>query len=129
MKRPRRVLVVDDDDAIRSLLRLTLSTEDYEVTEAVDGVHALEVLAESDPELILLDWKMPGRHGSLVLDDVKARRPTVPVIVLTSEIQDHHRALAESLGVDAFLTKPFSPMELLATVERLLAKSPLDQAP
>lgn len=123
-----RVLIVDDDEAIRALLRLTLPPEEYDVTEAVDGEHALEVLAESKPELMLLDWKMPGRHGSLVLDDVKARHPKLPVIVLTSEIQEYHRALAESLGVDAFLTKPFSPMELLATVERLLAESPLDEA-
>jgi DNA-binding response OmpR family regulator len=126
--RPRRILIVDDDEAIRALLRMTLPDEDYEIDEAVDGEHALAVLDESRPELILLDWKMPGRHGSLVLDDVKARRPTVPVIVLTSELQEHHRALAESLGVDAFLTKPFSPMELLAIVERLLAERPLDEA-
>jgi DNA-binding response OmpR family regulator len=124
----RRILVVDDDEAIRSLLRLTLPSEDYDVAEAVDGEHALQMLSENTPDLILLDWKMPGRHGSLVLDEVKARRPTTPVIVLTSEIQEHHRALAESLGVDAFLTKPFSPMELLGTVERLLAERPFDQA-
>jgi DNA-binding response OmpR family regulator len=126
--RRRRVLIVDDDEAIRALLRLTLPSDEYDVTEAVDGEHALEVLTVSRPELVLLDWKMPGRHGSLVLDDVKARHPKLPVIVLTSELQEYHRALAESLGVDAFLTKPFSPMELLATVERLLAESPLDEA-
>jgi DNA-binding response OmpR family regulator len=126
--RRRRVLIVDDDEAIRALLRLTLPPDEYDVTEAFDGEHALDALAESKPELMLLDWKMPGRHGSLVLDDVKARHPKLPVIVLTSEIQEYHRALAESLGVDAFLTKPFSPMELLATVERLLAESPLDEA-
>jgi DNA-binding response OmpR family regulator len=126
--RRRRVLIVDDDEAIRALLRLTLPPDEYDVTEAVDGEHALDALSESKPELMLLDWKMPGRHGSLVLDDVKARHPKLPVIVLTSEIQEYHRALAESLGVDAFLTKPFSPMELLATVERLLAESPLDEA-
>jgi DNA-binding response OmpR family regulator len=124
----RRVLIVDDDEAIRALLRLTLPTEEYEVAEAVDGVEGLRMLVETDPDLMLLDWKMPGRHGSLVLDEVKARRPTLPVIVLTSEIQEHHRRLAESLSVDAFLTKPFSPTELLETIERLVGESPLDQA-
>lgn len=123
----RRVLIVDDDDAIRALLRMTLPTEDYEVVEAVDGEDGLKMLGEVSPDLMLLDWKMPGRHGSLVLDEVKARRPTLPVIVLTSEIQEHHRRLAESLAADAFLTKPFSPMELLATVERLLAESSFDE--
>jgi DNA-binding response OmpR family regulator len=124
----RRVLIVDDDEAIRALLRLTLPTEEYDVAEAVDGEDGLRMLTETDPELILLDWKMPGRHGSLVLDEVKARRPTLPVIVLTSEIQEHHRRLAESLRVDAFLTKPFSPIELLETIERLLGESPVEQA-
>ena len=124
----RRVLIVDDDESIRALLRLTLPTEDYEVTEAVDGEDGLRMLTEADPELILLDWKMPGRHGSLVLDEVKVRRPALPVIVLTSEIQEHHRRLAESLSVDAFLTKPFSPTELLKTIEQLLGERPLEQA-
>lgn len=124
----RRVLIVDDDEAIRALLRLTLPTEEYDVAEAIDGEDGLRMLTETEPELILLDWKMPGRHGSLVLDEVKARRPTLPVIVLTSEIQEHHRRLAESLRVDAFLTKPFSPIELLETIERLLGESPLEQA-
>ncbi len=124
----RRVLIVDDDEAIRALLRLTLPTEEYDVAEAIDGEDGLRMLTETDPELILLDWKMPGRHGSLVLDEVKARRPKLPVIVLTSEIQEHHRRLAESLSVDAFLTKPFSPMELLETIERLLGESPVEQA-
>jgi DNA-binding response OmpR family regulator len=124
----RRVLIVDDDEAIRALLRLTLPTEEYEVAEAVDGEDGIRMLVETDPDLMLLDWKMPGRHGSLVLDEVKARRPTLPVIVLTSEIQEHHRRLAESLRVDAFLTKPFSPIELLETIERLLGERPLKDA-
>ena len=124
----RRVLIVDDDESIRALLRLTLPTEEYDVAEAVDGEDGLRMLTETDPELILLDWKMPGRHGSLVLDEVKVRRPALPVIVLTSEIQEHHRRLAESLSVDAFLTKPFSPIELLETIERLLGESPVEQA-
>jgi DNA-binding response OmpR family regulator len=124
----RRVLIVDDDESIRALLRLTLPTEEYEVAEAVDGEDGLRMLVETDPDLILLDWKMPGRHGSLVLDEVKVRRPALPVIVLTSEIQEHHRRLAESLSVDAFLTKPFSPIELLETIERLLGEGPLEQA-
>jgi DNA-binding response OmpR family regulator len=128
---PRRVLIADDDAAIRALLRMTLPDEGFEVVEARDGEHALELAREQVPDLVLLDWKMPGRHGSLVLDELKARHPKLPVIVITSEQQEYHRALAESLRVDAFLTKPFSPIELLETVERLLGgaeQGPLDQA-
>lgn len=118
----RRLVIADDDETIRALLRMTLAEEEYDIVEAADGNEALERVAEGRPDLVLLDWKMPGQHGSLVLDELKARHPTLPVIVLTAEQQDHHRALAESLRADAFLTKPFSPLELLETIERLLAE-------
>jgi DNA-binding response OmpR family regulator len=124
----RRILIVDDDDSVRSLLRMTLPEDEYEIDEATDGEQALARLDERVPELVLLDWKMPGRHGSLVLDELKRRHPKLPVIVLTAEIAEHHRSLAEALKVDVFLTKPFSPLELLETIERLLAEHPLDEA-
>jgi DNA-binding response OmpR family regulator len=125
-----RVLIIDDDESVRALLRTTLSADEFEVLEAADGDEGLRLASEADPDLVLLDWKMPGRHGSLVLDDLKERRPALPVIVITAEQQEHHRALAESLRVDAFLTKPFSPLELLETVEGLLGtdESPLDES-
>jgi DNA-binding response OmpR family regulator len=121
-------MIVDDDDSVRSLLRMTLPEDEYEIDEATDGEQALASLDERVPELVLLDWKMPGRHGSLVLDELKSRHPKLPVIVLTAEIAEHHRSLAEALKVDVFLTKPFSPLELLETIERLLAEHPLDEA-
>lgn len=123
-----RVLIVDDEEVIRALLRRTLSTDHYEVIEAFDGEEGLRLLGESDPDLVVLDWQMPGTHGSLVLDEVKARRPSLPVVVLTSKVEERDRMLAESLRVDAFLTKPFSPVELRKTIERLLDQSPLDGA-
>jgi len=125
----RRIMSVDDDESVRSLLRHTLPPDDYEVTEAADGEQALEGIRAQPPDLILLDWRMPGMGGSSVLDAVKAGHPELPVIVLTSEVQEHHRLLAETLGVDVFLTKPFSPLELLETIERLLAERPVDETP
>jgi len=127
--RARRILIVDDDESVRSLLRNTLPEEEYEIAEAADGAEALKQFGAEAPDLILLDWRMPEMGGSSVLDAVKFRHPQLPVIVLTSEVQDHHRALAESLGVDAFMTKPFSPLELLETVERLLPERPVDETP
>ena len=125
----RRIMIVDDDESVRSLLRMTLPEDEYEIDEATGGEQALGLLEERVPDLVLLDWKMPERHGSLVLDELKSRHPQLPVIVLTAEIADHHRSLAEALRVDVFLTKPFSPLELLETIERLLGERPLDQAP
>jgi len=125
---PRRIMIVDDDESVRSLLRMTLAEDEYEIDEATDGEDALRLLERAVPDLVLLDWKMPERHGSLVLDELKRRHPQLPVIVLTAEIAEHHRSLAEALNVDVFLTKPFSPLELLETIERLLVEHPLDEA-
>jgi DNA-binding response OmpR family regulator len=118
----KRVLIVDDDESIRALLRMTLPAEAYEVTEASDGSEVMELLDDAAPDLVVLDWKMPGRHGAFVLDDLKERSPKLPVIVLTAEGRDTQRALAEALRADAFLTKPFSPMQLLDTIEGLLRR-------
>jgi two-component system phosphate regulon response regulator PhoB len=123
----RRILIVDDDESVRSLLRMTLPEDGYQIDEATDGERALALVEERVPDLVLLDWKMPGRHGSLVLDELKSRHPQLPVIVLTAEIAEHHRNLAESLKVDVFLTKPFSPLELLETIERLLGEHAVDE--
>jgi CheY-like chemotaxis protein len=125
----RRILIVDDDESVRALLRMTMPTDEYAVEEAASGDEAIAQLKDGAPDLVLLDWKMPGQHGSLVLDELKRRFPTLPVIVLTAEIAGHHRDLAEALNVDAFLTKPFSPLELLETVERLLAERAVDETP
>jgi DNA-binding response OmpR family regulator len=125
----RRIMIVDEDESVRSLLRMTLPEEEYEIEEAIDGEEALALLNSRVPDLVLLDWKMPRRHGSLVLDELKRRHPQLPVIVLTAEVAEHHRSLAESLKVDVFLTKPFSPLELLATIERLLGERPVDETP
>lgn len=114
----RQVLLVDDDETIRALLRATLPDRDLEIVDARDGQEALDRVEARAPELVVLDWKMPGRSGEDVLRVLKQAHPHVPVIVLTS--QRHERELAESLGADEFLTKPFSPLQLLGTIERLL---------
>jgi CheY-like chemotaxis protein len=122
-RRPARVFVVDDDVFVRRLLRMTLPAEEYEIAEAADGDIALAMIEVQRPDLVLLDWRMPATPGETVLRELKARHSDLAVIVLTAE--GEHRASARSLGADAFLTKPFSPMELLRTVEQLLE----DRAP
>lgn len=118
----RRVLLVDDDEALRSLLRMTLPTNGFEIAEAGDGAEALEHVSERLPHLVVLDWNMPERSGEEVLADLKRRHPHLPVIVLTADREPRERGIAESLGADEFLTKPFSPLQLLGVVERLLAE-------
>lgn len=127
--RPHRIVIVDDDEWVRRLLRTTLAADQYEIFEATDGEEGLRIIDAAAPDLVLLDWQMPGRHGSLVLDAVKEARPTLPVIVLTAEERESQRELAESLRADAFLNKPFSPLELLDLIERLLGDRPAHEAP
>lgn len=110
-----RVLVVDDDAEMRALLCDALA--DYTVTEAASGEAALSLLRSGPQDLVVLDWRLPGRWGSEVLEVVKTRYPSLPVLVLTAETQAHTRVLAESLGADAFLTKPFHVADLVAAVE------------
>jgi two-component system, OmpR family, phosphate regulon response regulator PhoB len=121
------VLIVDDDEVIRSLLRMTLPDEGYDLVEAQDGDQALQLTEERAPALVLLDWRMPGFSGAEVLPELKRRHPDTPVIVLTAEPGSEPRRQAESLGADVFMSKPFSPLQLLATVERLLPERARDE--
>ena len=113
-------MVVDDDPSVRDLLRLTLPVDGFEVVEAGDGMQALGAARQRRLDLVLLDWRMPGASGHEVLRELKRREPDLPVIVLTAEPASALRDVARSLGADEFLTKPFSPLELLGAVERFL---------
>ena len=118
---PRSILIADDDDWVRRLLGMTLPGDEFEIVEARDGNEALAIATGTRPlDLVLLDWRMPGASGEDVLRALKGARPEVPVIVLTGETAPSYRRVAETLGVDEFLTKPFSPLQLLDAVERLI---------
>jgi DNA-binding response OmpR family regulator len=117
-----RVLIANDDESLGQLLRTIFRA--YDVAEASDGHRALELLEEVVPDLVVLEWEMRKRHGVLVLDELKERFPRLPVIVLAADCRATQRAVAESLHADAFITRPFSPDELLDTVERLLTRVP-----
>ncbi len=117
---PRRVLLVDDDRALRGLVRATLPEEWFEVAEAQSGRDALAKAEEHRPDLVVLDWRMPEGSGAEVLARLKADDPTIRVVVLTAEKEPGEREAADRLGADAFLTKPFSPLRLLDVLERLV---------
>lgn len=116
----KTVLVVDDDPLVRRLLRATLSEDEFEVVEAVDGADALARADALSPALVVLDWSMPGCSGGDVLAELQQRRPALPIVMLTAEPAARHRAFAEEHGAAAYLTKPFSPVQLVNVVERLL---------
>ncbi len=116
--KPRLVLVVDDDDMIRRLLRTVLEADEIEVVEAPDGDAALNSLAVLQPTVIVLDVMMPGLDGVEVCRRVDHDR--TKVVMLTARDDPGLEKAATEAGADAFLTKPFSSIELLDLMERLL---------
>jgi len=120
--RPRLVLVVDDDDMIRRLLRTVLEADEIEVVEAPDGEAALSALADLQPTVIVLDVMMPGLDGLEVCRRID--HENAKVVMLTARDDPELERAAIEAGADAFLTKPFSSIELLDLIERLLESVP-----
>ena len=118
-----KLLIVDDEDNIRRLLAATLTGGDYDVIQARDGTQALELTRRERPDFVVLDVSMPGLDGIEVCRQIKsdsALRNTT-VVMLTAQSQAETRRRATQAGADAFLTKPFSPLQLLEVVERRMA--------
>ena len=118
------ILVCDDDPLIRDLLRHRLSSRGYEVLTAHDGSEAMERLAETVPDAIILDAMMPNMDGYELLRRLKEREETarIAVIMLTSRRQERDIVGALDLGADDFMVKPFIPEELLSRLGRLLSE-------
>jgi two-component system response regulator ResD len=117
-----RILVVDDDTSIRTLLRRLLTTAGYAVDEAGDGPSALEKVPTFGPDLLLLDIMMPGQDG---LDVLARLRETsdVPVILLTAKGDEVHRVLGFRFGADDYVVKPFSTAELVGRIGAVLRRT------
>ena len=118
-----RILVVDDDPALRRSLERVLRLADYDVELAVDGRHGLDALAERDFALVVLDVAMPGVDGLDVLRQMRARRDRTPVLMLTARAALPERVDGLEAGADDYLVKPFAVEELLARVRALLRRS------
>ncbi|AKT52384.1 response regulator [Arsenicicoccus sp. oral taxon 190] len=120
------VLVCDDADQIRTLIRLNLELEGYAVIEAADGIEALEILRDptvARPDVITVDALMPRRDGWWMVAMIRADPDLedIPIVMVTASVQPHHRVQAEQAQVDGFIAKPFEPDELLAMVGILAA--------
>ena len=117
-----RVLVVDDEPDVLLLCRLNLEQRGHEVLEAADGKIALELARECEPDIVILDLMLPGIDGYEVLEALRAAPETagVRVLVLTAKSLRADRERSHDLGASAFLTKPFLPDDLVATVDRVL---------
>ncbi len=121
---PRRVLVVEDDPAIRRGLVAALTFAGYDVLEAADGPRGLALAETAEVDLVLLDVVLPGTDGLEILRRVRESRPTRPVILLTARAAEDDRVGGLAAGADDYVVKPFSVRELLARVEAVLRRSP-----
>lgn len=120
----RRVLIVEDDAAIRQGLVDAMRFHSFDTMEAANGNDGLELACSSEIDLVLLDLILPGKLGLDILKDVREVRPTLPVIILTAKGEEADRVAGLKLGADDYVVKPFSIKELLARVEAVLRRSP-----
>jgi DNA-binding response OmpR family regulator len=120
---PARIVVIEDEHAIRRGVADALRASRYEVTEAADGDRGLTEATRSGVDLVLLDLLLPRRDGLAVLADLRRKRPTLPVIILTARGTEDDRVRGLKMGADDYVVKPFSARELLARVEAVLRRS------
>jgi len=113
------ILVVDDEEAIRRLISFNLHKEGFEVGIATTGPEALDKVEERPPDLIILDWMLPGLSGLEVCRQLRGRLETsgIPIIMLTARAEEVDKVLGLEIGADDYVTKPFSPRELTARVK------------
>ena len=118
------VLICDDEEVLRALIRASLDGTEHTIVEARDGDEALEQARTTQPDVILLDMMMPGRTGLDVVRELRAERELAetPVIMLTARTQAADRAAAAEAGATRFLSKPFSPRELLSVLDEVLTQ-------
>ena len=118
-----RIVVVEDEPAIRRGVSDALRASGYPVTEAGDGERGLEESLRAGVDLVLLDLLLPRRDGLAVLAEIRKSRPTLPVIILTARGSEEDRVRGLKMGADDYVVKPFSARELLARVEAVLRRT------
>src|SRR3972149_6802859 len=121
-----KILVVEDDAAIREALSYNLNREGYEVESAGDGTQAIKTARTSKPDLIVLDLMLPELDGFDVTRTLR-KESSVPILMLTARDDEIDRVLGLELGADDYLTKPFSMRELVARIKALIRRVRLDQ--
>jgi DNA-binding response OmpR family regulator len=122
-----KVLIADDEPNMRELVRVTLETGRFEIFEAEDGDQALVLALRERPDLVFLDWTMPGLAGIEVCERLRADPATVDakIVMLTARAQAVDRSAALKAGADDYITKPFSPIRLLEKVREVLGPEAL----
>ena len=111
-----KILVIEDDEAVQRALRRTFETAGFDVSVAPDGGSAMDVFRETMPRIVILDLRLPGKSGQDLCREIKQESSNVPILVLSAASDVLDKVLLLELGADDYVTKPFSPRELLARV-------------
>lgn len=121
-----KILVVDDEAAISTLLQYNLEENNYDVTVAKDGQTAYQLASQQQFDAILLDLMLPGMDGMTVLKTLRQDKISTPVILVTAKGDEFDRVFGLELGADDYITKPFSPREVIARLKAVLRRSQVD---
>ena len=120
-----KVLIIEDEKAVREMLCFTLKNNGFEILEAEDSNSALDALKENEINLILLDWMLPGKQGIEISRIIRSSSEIkdIPIIMLTAKSDESDKVLGLESGADDYVTKPFSPKELVARIKALLRRT------
>ncbi|MCM3411028.1 MULTISPECIES: response regulator transcription factor [Bacillaceae] len=119
----KRVLVVDDEQSISTLLKYNLEQAGYTVSTALDGEEGLNTCLKEEPDLLVLDLMLPKMDGIEVCKQLRQRKIMVPILMLTAKDDEFDKVLGLELGADDYMTKPFSPREVVARIKAILRRS------
>ena len=132
MTEATKVLVVEDEAAVRELIGLTLKRAGFEFAEAANAQEGRRAVFANPPDLVLLDWMLPDRSGFDLARELRENSATreIPLILLSARRDEHDKVSALNAGADDYVTKPFSPAELIARIKAVLRRArPADLAP
>ncbi len=124
-----KILVVDDEEHILTLIKFNLEQAGFQVVTAIDGDEALQKATDEKPELIVLDLMLPKRDGMEVCKELRLQRNTTPILMVTAKDDEFDKVLGLELGADDYMTKPFSPREVVARVKAILRRSKITETP
>ncbi|MFL1407446.1 phosphate regulon transcriptional regulator PhoB [Marinobacter sp. M1N3S26] len=121
----KTVLIVDDEAPIREMIAVALEMADYNYLEAADAREAHALIVDKQPDLVLLDWMLPGTSGVELARRLKKDETTaeIPIIMLTAKVEEDNKIQGLEVGADDYITKPFSPRELVARLKAVLRRT------
>ncbi|MDX1818766.1 MAG: phosphate regulon transcriptional regulator PhoB [Marinobacter sp.] len=121
----KTVLIVDDEAPIREMIAVALEMADYDYLEAEDAREAHALIVDKQPDLVLLDWMLPGTSGVELARRLKKDEATadIPIIMLTAKVEEDNKIQGLEVGADDYITKPFSPRELVARLKAVLRRA------